>query len=62
MTIGRALTDTFAGIDPTSVPPFVAAQVVGLGVAVVLIRALYPDVEVVADDVIVPHAEKQTGE
>ncbi len=40
VTLGRALTDTFAGIAPASVPPFVAAQLVGaaigLGLAVTL--------------------------
>ncbi|MFE7093392.1 aquaporin [Streptomyces erythrochromogenes] len=40
VTIGRAFTDTFAGIAPASVGPFVAAQllgaVAGLGLAVVL--------------------------
>ncbi len=36
VTIGRVFTDTFAGIDPGSVLPFVAAQLVGaaLGFAV----------------------------
>ncbi|MFF5919918.1 hypothetical protein ACFY8C_16480 [Streptomyces flavochromogenes] len=29
VTIGRAFTDTFAGIAPTSVPPFLAAQLIG---------------------------------
>lgn len=58
VTVGRAFTDTFAGIDPTSVPAFVAAQVVGLAVAIVFIRALYPDVEAVAEDVIVPSVEE----
>ena len=47
MTIGRAFSDTFAGIAPASVPPFVVAQLlggaVGLGlVAVVFGRASRP--------------------
>ena len=29
VTIGRTLTDTFAGIAPSSAPPFIAAQVAG---------------------------------
>jgi arsenate reductase len=57
VTIGRAFTDTFAGIKPSSVPSFVAFQVVGGAVAVLLIRTLYPDVADVAGDVIVPHEE-----
>ena len=55
VTIGRAFTDTFAGIKPTSVPAFVAFQLLGGALAVLLIRALYPDIARVADDVIVPH-------
>ena len=29
MTIARSLTDTFAGIRPADVAPFIAAQLVG---------------------------------
>jgi arsenate reductase len=54
LTIGRAFTDTFAGIAPSSVPAFVAFELVGGAMAVVLIRALYPDVGLVAVDVVVP--------
>lgn len=42
ITVGRMFSDSFAGIAPASVPLFVAMQLVGGGVAVVLIRALYP--------------------
>ena len=55
VTIGRVFTDTFAGIAPTSAPPFVAAQLVGLAVGVVVVLALYPDVGTHADDVVIPH-------
>jgi arsenate reductase len=57
VTIGRAFTDTFAGIDPASVPAFIGFQLIGLVLAVVLIRTLYPDVADVAEDVIVPHGD-----
>lgn len=57
VTIGRAFTDTFAGIDPSSVGAFVAFQLVGAGIAVLLISALHPDIGDVADDVVVPHEE-----
>jgi glycerol uptake facilitator-like aquaporin len=42
VTVARALSDSFAGIDPASVPAFVGMQVVGglLGLALVLV--LYP--------------------
>ncbi|GAA1363481.1 aquaporin [Catellatospora chokoriensis] len=42
VTIGRAFTDTFAGVAPASVPGFVAAQVVGALIGVGLALALYP--------------------
>ncbi|MFF5297583.1 aquaporin [Paractinoplanes globisporus] len=42
VTIGRAFTDTFAGIAPASVPGFVVAQLVGLLAGVGLLLALYP--------------------
>jgi arsenate reductase len=57
VTIGRAFTDTFAGIAPASVAPFIAFQALGMAVAVVLIRTLYPDVADTAGDVVVPHEE-----
>ena len=55
LTIGRAFTDTFAGIAPASVPGFIVAQVIGLGVGVGLLLALYPGVGRTADDVVVAH-------
>jgi len=42
VTVGRTLSDTFTGIDPTCAPMFVLMQLVGVGVAVVLVRALFP--------------------
>lgn len=58
VTIGRAFTDTFAGIEPSSVPVFIACQLVGAGLAVALIHTLYPDIASVAGDVVVPHEER----
>jgi arsenate reductase len=55
VTVGRAFTDTFAGIEPSSVAPFIGAQVAGGALAVLLIRSLYPDVGAHAEDVVVPH-------
>jgi arsenate reductase len=55
VTIGRAFTDTFAGITPASVPGFVAAQLVGLLVGVGLVVALYPSAGDTADLIVVPH-------
>ena len=42
VTVGRAFSDTFAGIAPASVPMFVVMQLVGLVVAVGLIRLFFP--------------------
>jgi len=44
VTIARTLSDTFAGIAPTSVPPFLAAQLAGLLLAIGVVRILYPAV------------------
>ena len=55
VTIGRMFSDTFAGIDPASVPGFVVAQLVGGLVGIALVRYLFPDVAATAGDVVVPH-------
>jgi arsenate reductase len=43
ITVGRMFSDTFAGIEPASVPGFVAAQLVGGALALLAVRALYPE-------------------
>lgn len=53
VTIGRTLTDTFAGIKPSSAPAFIAAQVVGGLLAVLLAKFLYPALP--AAELVVPH-------
>jgi glycerol uptake facilitator-like aquaporin len=40
VTTARALTDTFAGIDPSHVLPFIAAQLAGFAIAIGVNRAL----------------------
>lgn len=42
VTIGRSITDTFAGIAPASVPMFVVFQVVGATIGALLTEYLYP--------------------
>ncbi len=42
VTIARALSDTFAGIAPMGVPGFIAAQLVGMGLAVAAAGLLWP--------------------
>ena len=55
VTVARSLTDTFAGIRPSSVPMFVVAELGGGIAAVALARFLYPNIA--ADDIVVPHEE-----
>ena len=42
VTIGRAFTDTFAGIAPASVLPFIAAQLVGAAIGAVQTELFHP--------------------
>jgi glycerol uptake facilitator-like aquaporin len=56
ITVGRMFSDTFAGIAPSSVPPFIAAQILGGILAAGIIKALYPAITPAdAADIIVPH-------
>jgi len=56
ITIGRMFSDTFAGIAPASTPVYIAAQVIGGVLAVVVVKVLYPGVTPAeAADVVVPH-------
>jgi glycerol uptake facilitator-like aquaporin len=56
ITVGRMFSASFAGIAPSSVPGFVAAQVIGGALAVAVIWVLYPGVTAAeAASVIVPH-------
>lgn len=43
VTMARSLTDTFSGIQPSSVLLFIAVQTLGAAVAVPLMRAITPD-------------------
>lgn len=62
VTVGRAFTDTFAGIAPASVLPFLAAQLVGAAVGLGLVALCFgrpaPASE---DEVVVPHDGRQTS-
>jgi glycerol uptake facilitator-like aquaporin len=42
VTLARTLSDTFAGIDPSSVPMFVLMQLLGGAIALPAVRLLYP--------------------
>ncbi|MGH9225673.1 MAG: aquaporin [Acidimicrobiales bacterium] len=59
VTLARMLSDTFAGISPGSVPPFVIAQFAGMALAIGAARVLYPaaeaEAEKAAPEVVLPH-------
>lgn len=58
ITVGRIFSDTFAGIAPSSVPPFVLAQLLGGALALLLLRILYPTItSAQAADVVLPHPD-----
>jgi glycerol uptake facilitator-like aquaporin len=58
ISVGRTLSDTFAGIAPASVPAFVVAQLAGGLVAFAVVRVLYPDLSpATAAAVVLPHAD-----
>jgi arsenate reductase len=62
ISIGRAFSDTFAGIAPASVPAYLVAQLVGGAAAILTIRALYPDVtRAEAADVILPQSPRRVS-
>jgi arsenate reductase len=56
IAVGRMLSGSFAGIAPSSVPSFVAAEVLGGALAFVVVKILYPGVTPAeAADVVVSH-------
>jgi len=59
VSIGRMLSDTFAGIEPASVPAFLAAQLVGVVLVIPTIWLLFADASEIADAVVVPHEERR---
>jgi glycerol uptake facilitator-like aquaporin len=56
VTIGRSLTDTFAGIAPASVPAFVVFQLVGAAIGAALTEAVHPRRGVVPEPLDLPEA------
>jgi len=55
VTLARCLSDTFSGIRPRDVPPFVVAQLLGGFVATILFRWLAPSLPLRAKEVILSH-------
>lgn len=56
--VARMLSDSFAGIAPSSVPMFVLAQLVGGAAGVAVVAVLHPGVTEHAEDAVVPHPEE----
>ncbi len=62
ISIGRMFSNTFAGISPASVPAFIAAELVGCALAILAVKALYPDVTPAdASEIIVPQVAEHTA-
>lgn len=59
VTGARTLSNTFAGIKPSSVPAFIVAQLLGGAIAIAIAWFLYPDLP--ADAVVVPHDEAEAA-
>jgi glycerol uptake facilitator-like aquaporin len=60
VTVGRMFSDTFAGIAPDSVLPFIGAQIVGAFIGLALVVALYHDAARTADQAVIPHERHDT--
>lgn len=41
VTVARSLSDTFAGIAPAGVPPFIVAQIIGMGAATLVASRIW---------------------
>jgi glycerol uptake facilitator-like aquaporin len=62
IAVGRMLSNSFAGIAPSSVPSFVAAEAFGGALAFLLVKVLYPGVTPAeAADVVVAHHPTETA-
>ncbi|WP_037679199.1 aquaporin [Streptomyces griseus] len=59
VTIGRTFTDTFTGVAPASVAPFIAAQLLGGVLGSGAVAVVYGRPAPVRDEVVVPHGEPE---
>ncbi len=60
VTIARSLSDTFAGIRPIDVTPFIIAQLAGATAATALFHWLSPASQATAQAVMLPHPSEAT--
>lgn len=62
ISVGRMLSDTFAGIAPSSVPGFVLAQLLGGAAAIGVLKMLYPAATPEdAAEVVLPHLDGRSS-
>jgi glycerol uptake facilitator-like aquaporin len=61
VTVGRMFSDTFAGIAPASVVPFIAAQLIGALIGLAATVYLFPDAGRSADQAVVAHRAPDTS-
>lgn len=61
VTVGRMFTDTFAGIAPASITPFITAQLLGAALGLGAVAMVYGRTARTAPtaDVVVPHGEPE---
>lgn len=57
ITVGRMFSDSFAGIAPTSVLPFLTAQIIGAAVGFAAVKALTPAGSIAAPQLTTPPVE-----
>jgi glycerol uptake facilitator-like aquaporin len=58
VTLARSMTNTFAGIRPVDVAPFICAQLMGAFAATLLFQWLIPELPSEAAEVLVEHANR----
>lgn len=57
VTVARCLSNTFSGIRPADVLPFIAAQLCGAMTVTLLFRWLVPSLPSTAKDILMPHSQ-----
>jgi glycerol uptake facilitator-like aquaporin len=59
VTLARTLSNTFAGIAPSSVPAFIGAELVGGAIGLACVVVLYPGMSDTAEEVVMPHGHEE---
>ncbi len=60
VTFARMFSESFAGISPSSVGPFIAFQIVGGAAGLVAVRVLYPGVTDTSSEAVVQHVQSNS--